>query len=56
MKTKAKETDKRPKLSASMIEDDATERLKRRARDLGLIVNAGAGKPKKSPPKKGGKK
>ena len=26
-----------------MVEDDATERLKKRARDLGLIVNAGAG-------------
>lgn len=31
------------RLSPAMVEDDATERLKKRARDLGLIVNAGAG-------------
>ncbi len=30
--------------SPKMVEDDATEKLKKRARDLGLIVNAGAGK------------
>lgn len=29
-----------------MIEDKATEKLKKRAQDLGLIVNAGADKPK----------
>ena len=33
-----------PPLSSSMVEDDATERLKKRLRDWGLIVNAGAGK------------
>lgn len=35
-----------------MIEDKATERWKDRARKLGLIVNAGADKPK---PKASGK-
>lgn len=29
--------------SPSMVEDEATEKLKKRAQDLGLIVNAGAG-------------
>ncbi|HEX7173720.1 MAG TPA: hypothetical protein VF240_00360 [Pyrinomonadaceae bacterium] len=28
----------------AMVEDKATERLKKRAQDLGLIVNAGIGK------------
>jgi hypothetical protein len=28
-----------------MVEDKATERLKKRAQDMGLIVNAGLGKP-----------
>lgn len=32
-----------------MIEDKATEKLKERARDIGLIVNAGAGKPQPKP-------
>ncbi|MBA3765778.1 MAG: hypothetical protein H0W99_02085 [Acidobacteria bacterium] len=32
-----------------MIEDKATERWKERARKLGLIVNAGADKPKSKP-------
>lgn len=32
-----------------MIDDKATERLKERARKLGLIVNAGADKPKPKP-------
>ncbi len=32
------------KLSVRMVEPEATERLKKRARDLGLIVNAGSGK------------
>lgn len=44
-------------LSARMVEDEATERLKQRARELGLIVNAGARKT--APPtdkKKGSKK
>lgn len=31
-------------LSARMVEDDATERLKKCLRDAGMIVNAGAGK------------
>lgn len=41
-----------------MIEDKATEKLKKRAQDLGLIVNAGADKPKPRPekPKKTDKK
>lgn len=47
---KGKETGKGPR--AEMVEDKATEKLKKRLRDLGLIVNAGkADKPKK----KGGK-
>jgi hypothetical protein len=33
-----------PRLAPAMVEDKATERLKKRAQDLGLIVNAGAGK------------
>lgn len=41
---KDKNNPKSPKLSARMVEDDATEKLKKRARDLGLIVNAGADK------------
>ena len=32
-----------------MIDDKATERLKERARKLGLIVNAGANKPEPKP-------
>ena len=43
-----------------MIEDKKTEGLKKRAQDLGLIVNAGADKnkpkPKAEKKKKGGKK
>ncbi len=35
-----------------MIEDKATEKLKKRAQDLGLIVNAGADKQKPKPEKK----
>lgn len=31
-------------VAPAMVEDKATERLKDKARDLGLIVNAGAGK------------
>ncbi len=41
-----------PKLSVRMVEDDATERLKKRASDLGLIVNAGSGKEAKPTNKK----
>jgi hypothetical protein len=33
-----------PRLAPAMVEDEATERLKKRAQDLGLIVNAGVGK------------
>ena len=43
-----------------MIEDKATEKLKKRLQDMGLIVNAGADKdkpkPKSESKKKGGKK
>lgn len=39
-----------------MIEDKATEKLKKRAQDLGLIVNAGADKPKPKPIAEGQKK
>jgi len=43
-----------------MIEDKATEKLKKRAQKLGLITNAGADKsapkPKAEDKKKGGKK
>lgn len=39
-------------ISARMVEDEATERLKKRARDLGLIVNAGADKAAPPPGKK----
>jgi len=31
-------------LAPAMVEDKATEKLKKRAQDLGLIVNAGLGK------------
>lgn len=43
-------------VSPAMVEDKATERLKDKARDLGLIVNAGAGKEKTPPEKKKGDK
>jgi hypothetical protein len=39
-----------------MIEDKATEKLKKRAQDLGLIVNASAGKPQPEPKAKEKKK
>ncbi len=43
--------------SPAMVEDKATEKLKDKARDLGLIVNAGAGKAADpTGRKKGGKK
>ena len=46
-----------PQLSPSMVEDKFTEELKKRAQDLGLIVNAGADKvTKPTGKKKGGKK
>jgi hypothetical protein len=43
------------RLAPAMVEDKATERLKKRAQDLGLIVNAGVGKStEQSGKKKGG--
>lgn len=54
---KGKKDRRQPPLSSSVVEDKATERLKQRLRDWGLIVNAGAGKPSKpTGKKKGGKK
>lgn len=54
---KGKNDQRRPPLSSSIVEDDAAEKLKKRLRDLGLIVNAGAGKPARpAGKKKGGKK
>ncbi len=38
---KDKNSQQSPKQSTRMVEPEATERLKNRARDLGLIVNAG---------------
>jgi len=38
-----------------MIEDKATEKLKKRLKDIGLIVNMGADKTKPKPNSKGGK-
>ncbi len=38
-----------------MIEDKATEKLKKRAQDLGLIVNASADKPQPKPKAEGKK-
>ncbi len=44
-------------LSTRMVEPEATERLKKRFRDMGLIVNAGVGKADKTTDQKnGGKK
>ncbi len=48
---KDKNNGQSPELSAQMVEPEATERLKKRARDLGLIVNTGA-KVTKPPDKK----
>ncbi len=54
---KDKNTEQSSRLSARMVEDEATERLKKRARDMGLIVNAGVGKvAKPTTQKKGSKK
>ncbi len=53
---KAKNNQRKPPLSSSMVEDGATERLKKRLKDLGLIVNAGAGKAAKPTGKKKGEK
>ena len=49
---KGKNSQQQPPLSSSMVEDNATERLKKRLRDWGLIVNAGAGKTAKPAGKK----
>ena len=38
-----------------MIEDKATERLKKRLKDIGLIVNMGVDKAQPKPTKSGGK-
>lgn len=40
---KSKDGQKDSRLAPAMVEDKATERLKKRAQDLGLIVNAGLG-------------
>jgi len=42
-KMKAKNDERKTLLSSLMVDDGATERLKKRLKDLGLIVNAGAG-------------
>lgn len=39
---KHKNNQQEPHLTPKMIEDKATEKLKKHAQDLGLIVNAGA--------------
>ena len=51
---KGKNDQQPPPLSSSMVEDKATERLKKRLQDWGLIINAGAGKPAKQAGKKEG--
>jgi hypothetical protein len=43
-------------LSARMVEDETAERMKKRLRDMGLIVNAGLGKAVKPSDKKKGEK
>lgn len=54
---KDKNNQRQPALSSSMVEDKTTEKLKKRAQDLGLIVNAGADKATRpTAKKKGGKK
>jgi hypothetical protein len=54
---KGKNSQQHPPLSSSMVEDKATERLKKRLKDLGLIVNASASKTAKpTGKKKGGKR
>ena len=54
---KNKKNQPQTRLTSSMVEDKATEKLKKRAQDLGLIVNAGAGKTDRpTGRKKGGKK
>ena len=53
---KGKNDQRRPPLSSSMVEDRPAEWLKRRLKDLGLIVNAGAGRIAKPAGKKKGVK
>ncbi len=60
--TQVKNNNDSQQQSPLMVEDKATEKLKKRAQDAGLIVNAGVGKAPKPTPatkrtaKKGGKK
>ncbi len=49
---KGQNKQQRPPLSSPIVEDDATEKLKKRLQDLGLIINAGGGKPAKPKGKK----
>ena len=51
-----KNTEESPSLSARMVEPEETERLKKRARDMGLIVNTGVSKKDSSTSKKKGSK
>ncbi len=54
-----KNTEQSSRLSARMVEDEATEKLKKRARELGLSVNANYGKevkPAGEGKEKGGKR
>ena len=44
------------RLAPKMVEDKATEKLKKRAQDLGLIVNAGADQTTKPTDKQKGSK
>jgi hypothetical protein len=54
---KDKNNQQQPALSSSMVGDKAAEKLKKRAQDLGLIVNAGADKAARpTGKKKGGKR
>lgn len=49
-----KQSGRMPQLSPLMVEDKATEKLKKRLQDWGLIVNAGADKAANPPGKKKG--
>lgn len=44
---KDKNSKQQPHLAPLMVEDKAAEKLKKRAQDLGLIVNASVGKASK---------
>lgn len=52
---KDKNNQQQPALSSPMVEDKATEKLKKRAQDLGLIVN-GDKDARPTGKKKGGKR